>query len=89
MAAGIPAKRLWAYFLTVTRATLLAHLVLHTTYYVFSHPRLCVMFSRTFRRKILVITSTGRIVFETLSFESETLLSAETSVTTYPQRTLM
>jgi len=84
LASEILTKFLWAYFLPVTRATLLAHLVFGRTYCVFRPPRHWVMVSRNFRRKGCLYIQKGRIVFETLSLlKVRPLLSAEMSVSIY------
>jgi len=60
-------------FLVVMHATFLAHLALDKTSSVFRPPRHWLMFSCTFRRKMLAISSTGRIVFDVCTFQNETL----------------
>ena len=72
LASGITVKNYWPYFLSVTRTTLLTHLVFDTTYRVFRNSRHWVVVSFNFRRKILVITSTDRIDYEVWYFENET-----------------
>ena len=66
--SGIPAIRLWAYFISVMRATRFAHLVLESTNHVFRPPRHWIIVSRIFLGKILVIFSMERIIFDVLDF---------------------
>jgi len=64
---------LWCYFLSVMSAVILAHLVFHTTNCLITPSLHWLMLSGTFRFKILVINSTGRIVSEICPFQSQTL----------------
>ena len=57
----------------VMRATFLAHLVLDTTNCAFRPSRHGLMVSRPSGIKMVVISSTGRIVFDLCPFENETL----------------
>ena len=60
-------------FLMVMHATFLTHLALDKTSCEFRHSCHWLMFSCTFQRKMLAISSTGRIVFDVCTFQNETL----------------